>query len=237
MVGSARRSGPKLQARSAVSGADANLFEFDVLFDKGGSAAKVGRLGDPSLPLIFERRCRASREKGEWPSRPFMTVASKPHRFGTPKSHVGHASRLPSKKPTGLRPQIRPPPRGRARSPETRALLRVWRRLSGSSGLETKSHPVAEGGSGFCQGGQGERGRGGIQDPVQGGSARFHAVGELGFGNLLLIEDSLQLQGDRLFHGQCLDLGKDFFLCEKIPQGCAAVLVGMGWYLHGYASR
>jgi hypothetical protein len=28
-----------------------------------------------------------------------MPVASKPHRCGTPRSHAGHASRLPSKKP------------------------------------------------------------------------------------------------------------------------------------------
>ena len=31
---------------------------------KGGSAAKVGRLGDPSLPLIFERHPRATRALG-----------------------------------------------------------------------------------------------------------------------------------------------------------------------------
>jgi hypothetical protein len=28
--------------------------------DRGGSAAKMGRLGDPSLPSIFDGRCRAA---------------------------------------------------------------------------------------------------------------------------------------------------------------------------------
>jgi len=65
MVGLARRRRPKPQARSAVSRADDDLFKFDVLFHRRGQAAKVGRLGDPSLPMIFDRRPRASREKGE----------------------------------------------------------------------------------------------------------------------------------------------------------------------------
>jgi len=53
MVGLARRRRPKFQARSAVSRADDDLFEFDVLFDKGGSAAKVGRRrrGIPTISL------------------------------------------------------------------------------------------------------------------------------------------------------------------------------------------
>jgi hypothetical protein len=59
MVGLARRRRPKPQAHSAVSRADDDLFELDVLFHKGVFAAKVGRLGDPSLPSLFERRCRA----------------------------------------------------------------------------------------------------------------------------------------------------------------------------------
>ena len=49
-VGSARRSGPKLQARSAVCEEHANS---KVLPNKGGFAAKMGRLGDPSLPWAF----------------------------------------------------------------------------------------------------------------------------------------------------------------------------------------
>ena len=59
MVGSARRSGPKPQARSAVSRTATDLFEFDILFHRRGQAAKVGRLGDPSLPSLFDRRFRA----------------------------------------------------------------------------------------------------------------------------------------------------------------------------------
>jgi len=53
MVGSARRSGPKHQAHSAVSRADDDLFELDVLFDRGGQAAKVGRRrrGIPTISL------------------------------------------------------------------------------------------------------------------------------------------------------------------------------------------
>jgi len=49
----ARRRRPKFQARSAVSGADDDLFELDVLFDKGGCAAKVGRRrhGIPTISL------------------------------------------------------------------------------------------------------------------------------------------------------------------------------------------
>jgi len=75
------------------------------------AATKVGRLGDPSLPILIDRRCRASRKKGERPSRPFVTVAWKPHHYGTPKSHVGHASRLPSKNPPALgRKNQTPPP-------------------------------------------------------------------------------------------------------------------------------
>jgi hypothetical protein len=118
MVGSARRSGPKPQSRlrlvDLLVGEKRRLPHGRQSFrvrcvvsqkrHKGGQAAKVGRLGDPSLPSLFDRRCRASREKGEWPSlacgmqslfhqaRPFMTVVSKPHRRGTPSSLVGHAS-------------------------------------------------------------------------------------------------------------------------------------------------
>jgi hypothetical protein len=47
MVGSARRSGPKLQARSAVSG---SRFSSGAFPHRGGCAAKVGPLGEPSLP-------------------------------------------------------------------------------------------------------------------------------------------------------------------------------------------
>jgi hypothetical protein len=43
MVGSARRSGPKPQARSAVSRTATDLFEFDLLFHRRGQATKVER--------------------------------------------------------------------------------------------------------------------------------------------------------------------------------------------------
>ena len=59
LVGLARRRRPKPQAHSAVSRADDNLFELDVLFDRGGQAAKVGPLGAASLPSLFDGRCRA----------------------------------------------------------------------------------------------------------------------------------------------------------------------------------
>ena len=64
---------------------------------KAAAPQKSDADGAASLPMIFERRCRPSREKGERPSlacgmqslfhqaRPFMTVAWKPHRCGTPK--------------------------------------------------------------------------------------------------------------------------------------------------------
>ena len=58
MVGSARRSGPKLQARSAVSRADDDFFEFDVLFYKGDSAAKLGPR-PRGVPTLFSRTAAA----------------------------------------------------------------------------------------------------------------------------------------------------------------------------------
>ncbi len=82
LVGSARRSGPKLQARSAVCG------------EWGGFAARMGRLGEPSQ-FFFEWRCRANCVKGERPSlacgmrslfhqaRSFGAMAWKPHRRET----------------------------------------------------------------------------------------------------------------------------------------------------------
>jgi len=54
MVGSARRSGPKLQVRSAVSPADDDLFEFDVLFYRAALARGESRTTRrSSLQQIF----------------------------------------------------------------------------------------------------------------------------------------------------------------------------------------
>jgi len=106
MVGSARRSGPKLQARSAVSRADDDLFELDVMFDRGGQAAKVGRLGDPSLPLIFGKALpRWAREGGTAVSAVCGDgVETSPMR--NPKIPCRACVSLAIEKPTGLRPHF-----------------------------------------------------------------------------------------------------------------------------------
>ena len=65
MVGSARRSGPKPQARGAVAHTNDDLFESDVLFYKGGlRPQKSDTDGAASLPTLFEKRYRAPRAFG-----------------------------------------------------------------------------------------------------------------------------------------------------------------------------
>jgi hypothetical protein len=69
MVGLARRRRPKLQAHSAVSPAGADLFEFDILFYRGGlRPQKSDADGAASLPSLFDRRCRATCTLGATPS-------------------------------------------------------------------------------------------------------------------------------------------------------------------------
>ena len=65
LVGLARRRRPKLQAHSAVSPADDDFFESDVLFHRRGQAAKVGRRrrGIPTISFrwALPRRVRVGR--------------------------------------------------------------------------------------------------------------------------------------------------------------------------------
>jgi hypothetical protein len=110
------------------------------------------------------------------------------------------------------------------------ALLEAGAAVSGRH--EAQFHLAAEGGGGFAEAGDGERGVGGIEQPIQRGPAGFHAGGQFGFGDAVLHEDLLELEGNDPFEGEHLDFGKNAFRGKEIPEVAAAVGVLWGFGFH-----
>ena len=107
MVGLARRRRPKLQARSAVSRAEADLFEFDVLIHKGGQSAKVRRHEERAIPSAGFPTGAATNPLNPPTKRVPSPATKSPRHHPSPSESIGFApsqwifaSRLP---PRGLR--------------------------------------------------------------------------------------------------------------------------------------
>jgi len=106
-VGSARRSGPKLQARSAVSRADDDLFELAVLFYRAALARGESRTTRrSSLQQIFRWALPRRAREGGTAVPAVCDCGAETSPTQNPKIPCRACVSLAIEKPTGLRPQI-----------------------------------------------------------------------------------------------------------------------------------
>jgi hypothetical protein len=95
--------------------------------------------------------------------------------------------------------------------------------LSGSNQLDLQFD--AKGARSLLKRGKGNGGIGVVEQAVHSGAARFHAGGHLGFGEFVLIQQSLELQSQRAFPGAGFHFFKRAVLSEQVAQVAAAMSV------------